>query len=86
MLSAVRIVTAPASLPVSVDEAKAYVPIGLDCTDAIVEELIRSVMADVEQRFLWRALISQRRARAWHGRTLPDIIRLEPFSALVTFT
>ena len=86
MLSPIRIVTNPASYPVSIAEARSYVPIALDQTDGIVQDLIQSVTADVEQRFLWRAIITQQRARAWHGRVLPDLIRLEPFSEIVSFT
>ena len=36
-----RIITAPTALVVTVDEAKEFGPIGLDCTDDIVESLIR---------------------------------------------
>ena len=81
-----RIVTPPAALVVTVAEAKAFVPIGLDCTDAIVESIIRGATADLENRLWDRAVLTQRIAVSLDGAP-SRVIDLEPnITDLVSIT
>ena len=71
---------------VTVAEAKAFVPIGLDCTDAIVESIIRGATADLENRLWDRAVLTQRIAVSLDGAP-SRVIDLEPnITDLVSIT
>ena len=81
-----RIITAPTALVVTVDEAKAFGPIGIDCTDEIVTSLIRAATADIENRLWNRAILTQKIAVSIDG-TPPRAVDLEPnISALESVT
>ena len=81
-----RIITAPTALVVTVDEAKEFGPIGLDCTDEIVTSLIRAATADIENRLWDRAILTQKIAVSLDG-ALPRVVDLEPnITDLVSIT